>query len=58
VGRQVGLADVRLDLDDPGDALPLLADEPRADQAAGGLERRAGEEPPQPLRRLDVSSSP
>jgi hypothetical protein len=59
VRRLVALADVRLDLDDAGDpsrlALALvargvrLADESRADQASGGLERRSGEQPPEPL---------
>jgi hypothetical protein len=48
VGRQVVLADVRLDLDDPPDApvgpRPPLADQPRPDQACSRLERRARDE--------------
>jgi hypothetical protein len=48
VRRQVVLADVRLDLDDPCDAVVTrrraIADEPRSDQAGSGLEGRAVEE--------------
>jgi len=48
VGRQVALADVGLDLDDPRDAAVArrraLADEPRPDQAGGSVEGRALEE--------------
>jgi hypothetical protein len=57
MGGEVGLADVRLDLDDPTDSAGpgaaatasgvwKVADEMRAEQRACGVERRAGEDGP------------
>ena len=49
VGGPVVLADVRLDLDDPGDpdAGGVLADEPGAEELAAGVEGRPGQDRPQ-----------
>jgi hypothetical protein len=48
VGCAIGLADVRLELDDPAGAPAgvVLADEQAAEQGAGRLERRCGEDVP------------
>jgi len=49
VGGAVVLADVRLDLDDPGDAPAgrVVTNKAGAQQAAAGVERRPGEELPE-----------
>jgi len=46
VRRPIVLADVGLDLDDPGDPPPrsVVANEPGAEQPAPGVERRSREE--------------
>jgi hypothetical protein len=56
VGRLVVLADVGLDLDDPSDppAGGVVADQPRADEAACGLERRPREDGPVEDAQLNV----
>jgi hypothetical protein len=48
VGGTIGLADVRLDLDDAAcaPARIVIADEQAAEQGAGRLEGRCGEEVP------------
>jgi hypothetical protein len=54
------LADVRLDLDDPGDprARPaVVANESRAQQAPTGLQRRPGEELAQVVGQWDVTGT-
>jgi hypothetical protein len=49
MGGLIVLPDVRLDLDDPGDAAadPVLADKPGAEEPATGGQGRAGEKLPE-----------
>jgi hypothetical protein len=56
VGRLVVLADVGLDLDDPSDptARGVVADQPRADEGARGLEGRLREDGPVEDAQLNV----
>jgi hypothetical protein len=56
VGRLVVLADIRLDFDDPSNpaARRVVADQPRADEVACGLERRLREDGPVEDAQLNV----
>jgi hypothetical protein len=60
VRRAVVLADVRLDLDDPGDprrSVAVVADETSAQQASAGLDRRTGEQLPQTFGQRDLTGT-